>query len=553
MQASDYDDVTTFLGEWGSFQKRIMLLLCISAIPNGLSLFSIVFLADTPAHHCAIPSNANISAEWINYSIPLEEDKGVMRYNKCTRYKLDVIQRLSDNRSVPGIDVNVTEIEQESCKDGWEYDKSIYVSTIVSEWDLVCSDAWKVPVITSTCFFGILAGSFISGQLSDRFGRKIVLFGTIGLHTLFTFILILSTSWFMFSALFFFVGMGGLNTFLIAFVLGAEILTPCLRTIYSTVGISIFFAIGYMLLPLAAFFIRDWRMLLIAINVPGVFYLPLWRLIPESPRWLLSQGRVEEAEAILRAAARKNRVTAPEVIFQPLQTENKTEKLSRHNVGDLVKSKNIRWITIMLSFVWIAVSIGYFALSLNSSNLHGNPFLNCFLSAAVEVPGIILSWPLLRSCSRRLCLFATLFLGGVLPLFTLLIPRDLKLVSIALEMMGKFGFSVAFTIVYPFTAELYPTVLRNTAVGTCSMAARLGSIAAPYFLYLGTYSKSLPYILMGGLCVLGGLLSLLLPETYGMPLPETLDHMQTIQRFKKTQNSNTLSGDTTAVENDSVF
>ncbi|KAJ8245756.1 hypothetical protein COCON_G00235120 [Conger conger] len=308
-----------------------------------------------------------------------------------------------------------------------------------------------------------------------------------------------------------------------------------------------------MLLPLAAFFIRDWRMLLIAINVPGVFYLPLWRLIPESPRWLLSQGRVEEAEAILRAAARKNRVTAPEVIFQPLQTENKTEKLSRHNVGDLVKSKNIRWITIMLSFVWIAASIGYFALALNSSNLHGNPFLNCFLSAAVEVPGIILSWPLLRSCSRRLCLFASLFLGGVLLLFTPLIPRDLKLVSIALEMMGKFGFSVALTIVYPFTAELYPTVLRNTAVGTCSMAARLGSIAAPYFLYLGTYSKSLPYILMGGLCVLGGLLSLLLPETYGMPLPETLDHMQTIQRFKKTQNSNTLSGDTTAVENDSVL
>ncbi|KAJ8276709.1 hypothetical protein COCON_G00084610 [Conger conger] len=555
MSAQDYDEVTAFLGEWGSFQKWIMLLLGISVIPNGLSMFSVVFIADTPAHHCVIPPNANISAEWRNYSIPLEEDNREMRYSKCTRYKLDVIQRLSDNGSVPGIDVNVTEIEQESCKDGWEYDKSIYVSTIVSEWDLVCSDAWKVPVITSICFFGILTGSFISGQLSDRFGRKIVLFATIGVQTLFTFIQLLSTSWLIFTALFFFVGMGGISTFVVAFVQGMEILTPRIRTIYSTVGITIFFVIGYMLLPLAAYFIRDWRMLLIAINVPGLFYFPLWRLIPESPRWLLSQGRVEEAEAILRGAAKKNGVTAPEVIFRALQglpkVENKTE--SRNNVCDLVKSKNICWITIILSFVWIAVSIGYFAISLNSSNLHGNRFLNCFFSAAVEVPGSILSWPLLRSCSRRLCLFASLFLGGAVLLLTPLIPRDLSWLSIALEMAGKFGFSVAFTLVFPFTAELYPTVLRNTAVGACSTAARLGSIAAPYFVYLGTYHKSLPYILMGSLCALGGLLGLLLPETYGLPLPETIDHMQTIQRCKKRKTSNTFSRDTSAVENESVL
>ncbi|KAJ8276710.1 hypothetical protein COCON_G00084620 [Conger conger] len=148
---------------------------------------------------------------------------------------------------------------------------------------------------------------------------------------------------------------------------GAEILTPRIRTIYSTLGVSMSFAFGCMMIPLMAFFIRDWRMLLIAINVPGVFYFPLWRLIPESPRWLLSQGRVEEAEAILRGAAKKNRVTAPEVIFQPLQVEHKREKLSRHNIRDLVKSKNIRWITIMLSFVWSTISIGYYALSLNTS------------------------------------------------------------------------------------------------------------------------------------------------------------------------------------------
>ncbi|XP_061105069.1 organic cation/carnitine transporter 2-like [Conger conger] len=525
MTTTDYDDVTKFLGEWGHFQKLIALLLCISVIPNGLTGFSVVFIADTPPHHCLIPPNANISAEWRNYSIPLEEDNGEMRYSKCTRYKLDVIKRLSDNGSVPGIDVNVTEIEQESCKDGWHYDRSIYISTIVSEWDLVCSDAWKVPMTTSVLFFGLLTGAFFSGQLSDRFGRKNILFVTIGVQTLFIFFQIFSTSWFMFSALFFVVGMGEVSNFVTAFVLGTEVLTPRIRTIYCTAGVSTFFAVGYMLLPLTAFFIRDWRMLLIAIALPGVFCFPLWRLIPESPRWLLSQGRVEEAEAILRGAAKKNGVKAPEVIFQPLQ-----ETLNHHNICDLIKSSSIRWITIKLILMWVIICLGYFALSLNTSNLSGDPFLNSFFSAAVEVPAYILAWPLFRSCPRRLCLSPTLFLSGAVLLVTQLIPGKLSSVSIALEMMGKFGFSVAYILVYAFTTELYPTVLRNTAVGTCSTISHLGNIAAPYFLYMGTYYKSLPYILMGSLCALGGLLGLLLPETYGLPLPETIDHMQTIQR-----------------------
>ncbi|KAJ8348031.1 hypothetical protein SKAU_G00266200 [Synaphobranchus kaupii] len=202
----------------------------------------------------------------------------------------------------------------------------------------------------------------------------------------------------------------------------------------------------------------------------------------------------------------------------------------------------------MLSLVWMVTSIGYFALSLNTSNLYGDSFLNCFFSAAVEVPAYILSWPLFRSCPRRLSLFAMLLLGGAVLLSTQLIPRNLSSVSTALEMVGKFMFSVAFTIVYAFTAELYPTVLRNTAVCACSMASRLGSISAPYFVYLGTYYKSLPYMLMGSLSVLGGLLSLLLPESYGMPLPETINHMQTIQSCKQRQTSNNSTRDTTTAE-----
>ncbi|KAJ8408769.1 hypothetical protein AAFF_G00245870 [Aldrovandia affinis] len=417
------------------------------------------------------------------------------------------------------------------------------------KWDLVCGDSWKVPLTSSVFFIGVLMGSFVSGQLSDRFGRKIVLFATMAVQTLFTFIQIFSTSWLLFCALFFIVGMGQISNYVAAFVLGSEIVSPSIRILYSTVGVCIFFAFGYMMLPLIALFVRDWRMLMLALTLPGLLYFPLWRFIPESPRWLLSQGRVEEAEAILRDAARRNGVTAPEVIFQPTQVESKGEKIHHHNICDLVKSSNIRCITIMLSLVWMIISIGYFALSLNTSNLHGNSYLNCFFSAAVEIPAYIMAWLLFRYCPRRFCLFSMLFLGGVVLLFSQLIPGNQSSVSVALEMLGKFGVTAAFSLVYAFTAELYPTVLRNTAVCTCSMASRLGSISAPYFIYLGNYYKSLPYILMGSLTVFSAFLSLLLPESHGMPLPETINHMQTVQGYKKKPTSYNLTSDTAEEEN----
>lgn len=63
----------------------------------------------------------------------------------------------------------------------------------------------------------------------------------------------------------------------------------------------------------------------------------------------------------------------------------------------------------------------------------------------------------------------------------------LQYVALALEMTGKFGFTMAFSIVYIYTAEIYPTVLRNVGMGMCSSAARIGSIIAPYVIYLGKF------------------------------------------------------------------
>ncbi|XP_006872987.1 PREDICTED: solute carrier family 22 member 4 isoform X2 [Chrysochloris asiatica] len=534
----DYDEVISFLGEWGLFQRLIFFLLSASIIPNGFNGMSAVFLAATPEHHCRVPDSANLSSAWRNHSIPLRLQDGREVSHSCRRYRLAALINYSALGLVPGRDVNLTQLEQESCLDGWEFSQDVYQSTIVTEWNLVCEDDWKTPLTTSLFFVGVLLGSFVSGQLSDRFGRKSILFTTMAVQTGFSFLQIFSINWEMFTVLFLIVGMGQISNYVVAFILGTEILGKSVRIIFSTLGVCTFFAVGYMLLPLFAYFIRDWRMLLLALTVPGVLCVPLWWFIPESPRWLISQRRFKEAEDIIIKAAKMNNLTVPAIIFDPTELQE-LKPLKQQNVFilDLFRTRNIATITVMFLLLWMLTSVGYFALSLNAPNLHGDAYLNCFLSALIEIPAYITAWLLLRTLPRRYIIAGMLFLGGGVLLLIQVVPADYFALSIGLVMLGKFGVTSAFSMLYVFTAELYPTMVRNMAVGITSMASRVGSIIAPYFVYLGAYNRILPYILMGSLTVLIGILTLFFPESFGTSLPETFEQMKKVKGFRSRKNT----------------
>lgn len=70
------------------------------------------------------------------------------------------------------------------------------------------------------------------------------------------------------------------------------------------------------------------------------------------------------------------------------------------------------------------LSTGYFGLSLNTSRLHANPYISCFISAAVEVPAYISSWLALRYLPRRLSVICILLLAGVSLYFIQLVPQS---------------------------------------------------------------------------------------------------------------------------------
>ncbi|XP_005923135.1 solute carrier family 22 member 5 isoform X1 [Haplochromis burtoni] len=528
----DYDEVTAFLGHWGHFQQSVFFLLCASVLPNGFGSFSLIFLTDIPRHHCLVP-DINLTEDWHQAIIPMEMVNGKLELSRCRRYRLDVVKNLSAQGYIPGQDVNLTNLEQEGCVDGWSYSKDIYKSTIVSEFDLVCSEEWKQPFTSTVYFMGVLVGSFFSGQLSDRFGRKPVLFLTMALQTLFTFVQIFSSSWTVFCILLFISGLGQISNYVSAFVLGTEIFTGNVRVLFSSMGVCLAFAFGFMMLPLFAYFLRDWTYLLLGISLPGLLYLPLWWLIPESPRWLLSQGRVEEAENIVKYAAKKNKVEAPQVIFDDYDSPaDKTQANEHHSIFSLLRTANIRNTSIILCLVWFTLSTGYFGLSLNTSRLHADPFISCFISAAVEVPAYITSWLALQYLPRRLAVVSILLLGGASLYFIQLVPHGLSYLSITLEMVGKFGITTGTALMFVYTAELFPTVLRNTATGMCTTVSRVGSCIAPFLLKLSQYFKYLPYITLGTLAVVSAFATVFLPESFGRPLPQTIEQMHKRERMK---------------------
>ncbi|XP_070772930.1 organic cation/carnitine transporter 2-like [Enoplosus armatus] len=528
----DYADSIAFLGQWGRFQQVVFFLLCASIMPNGFGAFTLVFLADIPSHQCAVP-DVNLTEDWRKTIIPIKVVNGKQELSRCSRYRLDVVRNLSAQGFIPGRDVNLTDLQQEGCVDGWSYSRDIYQSTIVSEFDLVCSEQWKQPLTSTVFFVGVLFGSFFSGQLSDKFGRKPVLFATMAVQTVFTFIQVFSTSWTMFTILLFINGLGQMSNFVAALVLGAETLTGKVRVLYSSMGTCLGFAAGYMMLPLMAYLLRDWKSLLLALSVPGLAYIPLWWFIPESPRWLLAQGRVEEAEAIVRKAAKWNKVQAPGVIFQDYSiNKTKTHSKEHHNVFDLLRNSNIRITTLILCLVSFTMTIGYYSLSFNTSHLHVDPYISCFISAAIEIPAYISSWLALRYLPRRLSVIGTLLIGAVSLYLIQLVPQSLTNLAVALEMLGKFGITTGSSLMFAYSAELYPTVLRNTATGICTTVSRLGSCITPFLLKLSVYFKYLPYITLGTLAVVSAFAALFLPESFGRPLPETIQQMHKRERIK---------------------
>lgn len=164
----------------------------------------------------------------------------------------------------------------------------------------------------------------------------------------------------------------------------------------------------------------------------------------------------------------------------------------------------------------------YYGLSWNTNNLGNNHLINFVISGAVEIPAYTFIILTLNRFGRRTILAGCMIFGGVVLLLTGFIPSDQELLLVMLTMLGKMAITSGYGTIYVFSAEQFPTVIRNVTLGAASMAARIGGILAPFFILSADIWRPLPMIIFGVLALTGGTLSTLLPETHNKKLPDTI-------------------------------
>ncbi|XP_029962201.1 solute carrier family 22 member 15 [Salarias fasciatus] len=399
--------------------------------------------------------------------------------------------------------------------------------SIVTEWLLVKQQAYKVNLAGSLFFAGLLVGNVVFGPLSDRIGRRPVYLTGLFFEVLFGYMTAFAPSYEVFAVSRLLVGVmnGGIG--LVCFVLAQEYvgksywaMTGTLSSMTFAVGIALFGALGYL--------IRPWRSLATAANSSGVLFLMLSVTLPESPRWLYSQGRTERAQEVLRYMALRNGNAANNLVLQGVKPGN-------HGNGEgagvlqLVLHPVLRLRTAVLMYVWYACSLVYYGLTLGASDTSGSPYRNIAMYGLVELPAYPLCIYFINKhwAGRRKSMAVFLCLAGSACLCTMFIPENtgtvLSVTSLAL--VGKLMVSAAFNIAYVYTAELYPTVIRNAGLGVCSMSCRVGGILAPFVPSMRSLHSSLPFTVFFFSGVSAGCLGLLLPETLLRPSAETLEEL----------------------------
>ncbi|NXF97338.1 S22FL protein, partial [Eubucco bourcierii] len=401
-------------------------------------------------------------------------------------------------------------------------------TSIVTEWYLIEQDAYKVSLASSLFFAGLLIGNITFGSLSDKLGRKPVYISGLFFDVVFGYVTALAPNYDIFAASRFLVGIVNGGMALVSFVLTQEYVG---KSFWSFTGslTNLTFAVGIAVYALLGYCVREWRYLALVSNSPGVAFLLLSFMLPESPRWLYSQGKMAEAEDVLQYIALGNGKERLNLKLKPSAGTVRRDE-SAPGILNLVKHPLLRWRTIILMYIWYVCSLVYYGLTLNAGELRGNLYLNVALSGLVEVPAFPLCMFFIEKSwsGRRKTMACFLIFAGLACVFTMFLPTNTSLLlsPTLLALCGKMLVSAAFNIAYIYTSELYPTVLRNAGLGVCAMSCRFGGILAPFVPSMKSLGPSVPFVVFGISGLSAGFLTLLLPETLNKPVAENLEDLQ---------------------------
>ncbi|RCN35871.1 transporter, major facilitator family protein [Ancylostoma caninum] len=398
----------------------------------------------------------------------------------------------------------------------------------VDRWDMYDDRSWIKATVQSLYYIGQMTGSLFCGVMGDKIGRKRVFYLAIVIQTLCGTLLTVAPTWWLFAMLKAGTGFSQPGIFGVAVVLGMELVGAKYRRLGAVVA-GAFYAFGEMILAGMAYAITDYRILHAAIALPSLIFLSYWWLVPESARWLVTKERYEEADVILHKAARINGSYVPDRWWEQLEM-SQNSKYTSFGLFDLVRTPKMRMRTLICFFLWPVNTMMYYGLTMKSDLGGGNLYINFAISAAMEIPALFVVYFLIDRIGRRQIVAGSLATAGICLVLNWIIGDDVSFYWGMLQMMiTKGAVTVSYTAMYTYTSELFPTVIRNTAVGCCSTIARVGAIMSSYMaLWLveayGKLAMVIPFSLLSLIAAI--LTAVFLPETMDKPMPESISEVE---------------------------
>ncbi|MEC2303951.1 MULTISPECIES: MFS transporter [Heyndrickxia] len=348
-----------------------------------------------------------------------------------------------------------------------------------------------LSLLLGSSFLGMFIGAIFLGRLADKIGRKKAFLINLGIYSIFTFCIALSPN----------VGFIILFRFLAGLGLGAqpalcdaylsEIIPTAKRGKYIAWAYTLSFlsipAEGFlarMLVPLTPLGIEGWRWMFIIGSIGALIVFLTAHLLPESPRWLATAGKCDEAAEVFKKLG-GSKTQAEEFRAKASLTQRDAAQQDRQSRPIFQK----KWMknTIMLYIFQIFQTIGYYGfgtlspLVLAQKGYNISHSLEYIALSFIGYPlGALLSVPLIEKIDRKWLVSASAFGMGVFGiLFGMGTIASMIIVFGFIYTLCSNIFSNAFHVLQ---AEIFPTEIRATATGAAYSVSRLMSGLMPFIL-----------------------------------------------------------------------
>jgi len=404
------------------------------------------------------------------------------------------------------------------------------------EWGLTSR---QETAITQAVFCGMIVGAPVWGFIADKIGRRPSFLYSSAVICLFGFATALAQDFYSLIAVRAVVGFGvaGLP---VGFDVLAESLPVAGRGAF-LLYIEYFWTFGSIYVNLCAWLTLQtagWRVFTLLSALPTLSAsIAGYFALPESPRWLIEEGRFGEALAILNHWSKQN---GRDHVFKGVTVE---DSKGHHEGGIkvLFTHRHLRKSTMLMVLIWIGWGMAYYGIvsllprifaareaeeaeaakrrldSLGTCTVNFN-FVDIAGSAFMEVLGVVFALALIDCSGRTWTQFVFYTIGAVMCVVLGFRSLDMNILAVAAG-IGRLAQMAGSCATWVHTPELFPTQVRAEAHGVLNLMSKVGAFLAQY-LISDEFSQIFCGVVMGSISMAAGIAALMCPETAGSELKD---------------------------------